>query len=139
VVVWAAAVTGWVIALGFGVGAAVGLPGWSTGLALEMSVRIAVVAVLTIALQSTTAFVASAGRGYLPPLGWALFTIFAAQVLGVLGWGSLFPWAVPAIVSGAMGPEGEVANAASFVVVGAATLIGAIITCVWWERADQTG
>ena len=34
---------------------------------------------------------------------------------------------------------GEVATAASFVMVALAALLGLSATVVWWERADQTG
>jgi hypothetical protein len=37
-----------------------------------------VTAGLTIALMSPVALLASAGRGYLPPLGWAFLTLFLA-------------------------------------------------------------
>lgn len=135
---WCLAVAAWVIALGLGVGLMIGLPGWSTDLAIQAVLTIALAAGLLTALQTTTAFVASAGRGYIPPLAWAVLMIFLAQVLAVLGWGALFPWAVPALVAGATGPEGEVANATSFFLVAATALLGLAATLVWWERADQT-
>ena len=97
------------------------------------------VALLILVLQTTTAFVAGLGRGYIPALAWAMLTIFLAQILSVLGWGSWFPWAVPALLAGAAGPEGESVTLASFVVVALAALIGFGATIVWWERADQSG
>jgi len=139
VATWCGAVSAWVIALGFGIGLALGLPGWSGGLALHALTTIALSAVLTTALQTTTAFFAGVGRGYIPPLAWALLTIFAAQVAAVLGWGAWFPWAVPALVAGATGPDGEVASAASVVLVALAALLGLAATVMWWLRADQTG
>lgn len=129
----------WVLALGLVVGAVIGLPGWSIELALEGIVRAVVVALLTIGLQSLTALVAGIGRGYIPPLGWAFLMVSLAQIMATLGWGSWFPWAVPALLSGVAGPEGEAVTAASFAVVGLATLIGLAGTFAWWERADQTG
>ena len=119
-----ATVSFWVLALGLAIGTVVGLPGWSADLATDVSSQVIVVAVMTIGLQSTTAFVASAGRGYLPALGWAVLTVSAAQVLALLGWGAWFPWAVPALVSGMAGPEGEVVTAGSYAIVGVAALGG---------------
>jgi len=87
---------------------------------------VAVAAGMIIALQTTTAFVAGVGRGYLPPLGWAVLTLAIAQVLGVSGWAAWFPWAVPVLVVGS-GPAGQAATGAS------------VATVVWWLRADQTG
>ncbi len=139
VAAWGAVITAWVVLLGLVVGVLVDLPGWSADLALGAVVRIAVAAILIIGLQSTTAFFAGAGRGYLLPLAWAVLTMALAQVLAVLGWASLFPWAVPALVAGVTGPEGEVPTAASFVIVGVTILAGLAATVAWWERADQTG
>ena len=128
----------WVIVLGLGVGLLVGLPGWTDDLAIHSVGTIALAAGLITLLQTTTAFVAGAGRGYIPPLAWAVLTIFLAQVLAVLGWGAVFPWAVPALVVGATGPNGEVATATSLVAVAVAALLGLGATLVWWDRADQT-
>ena len=71
---WCGAISAWVVLLGLGIGALVGLPGWSTSMALSNIGAIAVAAGMTIALQTTTAFVAGVGRGYIPPLGWAVLT-----------------------------------------------------------------
>ena len=65
----------------------------------------AIAVTLTPALQTAAALFASLGRGYLAIMGWAFATIAAAQVLAVLGWGWPFPWAVPAVASGAAGPD----------------------------------
>ncbi len=136
---WCGAISAWIVVLGLGVGALVGLPGWSTSMALSNIGAIAVAAGMTIALQTTTALIASVGRGYIPPLGWAVLTMALAQVLGVLGWAAWFPWAVPLLVVGAAGPAGEAATGASVAVVGLAALLGLVATVVWWQRADQTG
>lgn len=136
---WGAAMSAWVFVLGLVIGLLVVLPGGSAELVLDAAKRIVVAALLTIGLQSTTAFVAGVGRGYIPALGWAVFTVFLAQVLATLGWAAWFPWAVPAVVVGLTGPEGEAASAGSFVMVGVAVLVGLAATFAWWERADQTG
>jgi ABC-2 type transport system permease protein len=129
----------WVVVLGLAIGNVIVLPGWSTDLALSATATISRVAGLTIVLQTTTAFVAGVGRGYMAPLAWTVATVFFAQILSVLGWGAWFPSAVPAIVSGVAGPQGESATVASFVVVGAASMAGFAATLTWWRRADQTG
>jgi len=121
------------------VGAAVSIPGFTPQLATGALGTIAVIALMIIGLQATTAFFASAGRGYIPPLAWAVLTMAVAQILAVLGHGAVFPWAVPAIVSGAAGPEGEVASLASYLIVAITVAIGLAATVTWWERADQTG
>jgi ABC-2 type transport system permease protein len=136
---WGIAALAWVIGLGFAIGFLVGLPGWSADGAGAALSRMAAAGVLTLLLQTATALFAGVGRGYLAPLAWAFATIAAAQVLAVLGLGSVFPWAVPALVSGAAGPEAADVPPASYVIVLATGMIGLLATIAWWERADQTG
>jgi ABC-2 type transport system permease protein len=126
--VWGIALTAWILVLGLAIGAGVGLPGWSASLAMDAVGRIALSALLLMALQTTTAFVAGYGHGYLPPLGWTVLMVFLAQVLAALGWGASFPWAVPALVAGLTGPGGEVATVGSFIVVGVVSLVGLAAT-----------
>ena len=136
---WGAAISGWVLLLSLTVGSLVGLPGWSGPAAIEALGTIAFAALLTIALQSTTAFFAGVGRGYIAPLAWAVAMIAASQVLAVLGWGAWFPWAVPAILAGAGGAAVEPVGPGGIVMVLLTAVVGIVATIVWWERADQTG
>ena len=62
-----------------------------------------------------------------------------AQILTVLGWGSWFPWSVPAILAGAGGAQVEPVTAGAVAVVALVTFAGLGATVAWWERADQTG
>jgi ABC-2 type transport system permease protein len=68
-----------------------------------------------------------------------VLTIFLAQIIAVLGWGAWFPWAVPALIAGATGPDGEVATGSSLVLVALTAILGLAGTLSWWQRADQTG
>jgi ABC-2 type transport system permease protein len=140
---WCVVIVGWVlglaIAIGVAIDASVGLPGWSGDLVLRGFVGAAVAALMTIALQSFTAFFAGAGQGYIPGLAWAVFAIFLAQVLAVLGWGAWFPWSVPAIVSGAGGPDAEPVALGGVAIVAVTAMAGLGATLLWWRRADQTG
>jgi ABC-2 type transport system permease protein len=138
VAVWGVAITAWVIVLGFAIGAIVGLPGWSDALAAATIRNMVVAALLTIILQPVTGLLASVGRGYLAGLAWAVLALVVAQVLAVLGLGALFPWAVPALVSGAAGPD-AVVPATSIVMVLVAGAAGLVLTVAWWRRADHTG
>ena len=121
------------------IGAIIDLPDWSFESAVEGVVRMLLVSLLMIVLQTTTAFFAGAGRGYIAPLAWAMFTIFLARILSARGWGAWVPWAVPALLSGVAGPAGEFVTAASLGVVALASITGLVATLLWWERADQTG
>jgi ABC-2 type transport system permease protein len=94
---------------------------------------------LTIALQPVTGLLASAGRGYIAGLAWAVLTVAASQVLAVLGWGEAFPWAVPALLAGAAGPDGATVGPASITAVIATGAIGLWLVVRWWRHADQVG
>lgn len=100
VVIWATGLTALVFMLGLLVGTIVGLPGWSAVVLWRAVGDLIITAALTIALMPPVALLASVGRGYLPPLGWATLTLFLAQILAALGWGAWFPWSVPALFSG---------------------------------------
>ena len=135
---WGIAVSAWVLALGLAIGAVVGLPGWSSADAAGTIASIALAMVLTIGLQAWAMFFAGVGRGYIAPLAWAVGMVATSQVLSVLGWGSWFPWSVPAILAGAGGTQVEPVSAAAVVAVVVVVIGGLAATIVWWERADHT-
>lgn len=136
--IWTALLTALVVALGLVLGAAIGLPGWSFGLTLQSAGKIAAVVSLTFALVTPFALAASAGRGYLPPIGFLFLMIFLAQVIAALGWGAYFPWSVPALLSGAAGPEGSDLGIISYLLVLLTGLAGLAGALAWWQSADQS-
>lgn len=123
--------------IGLGVGTAVGLPGWSEGLAVDAAGWLALIAGLTILLVTPLALVASVGRGYMAPVGVMFVIIALAQMLAVLGWGEYFPWSVPALLSGAAGPNAQGLGTVSYLLVALAGLLGIAGTFAWWQYADQ--
>jgi ABC-2 type transport system permease protein len=133
VAAWSAALTALICLVGLGVGAAVGLPQASVQVLLQGGVTVAIAACLTIALVTPIAFVASAGHGYLPPMGVALLVLFLVQVIAQAGWGEYFPWAIPALYA-----QGENPGAVSYVIVMLTGVAGIAGTLLWWELADQT-
>jgi len=140
---WSLAVIGWMLVLAFAIGltidALVGLPGWSGEVVLRGFAGAAAAAVMTIALQTFTAFFAGVGRGYIPGLAWAVLAVFFAQILAALGWGAWFPWSVPALVTGMAGPDAEAVSVGGVAIVVATAFLGLGATLLWWNRADQTG
>lgn len=139
---WSLGILAWALALGMAIGlaidAAVGLPGWSSEVLHSFGAG-AAAGILTILLQSFTAFFAGAGRGYIPALAWAVLAVFLAQVFAALGWGAWFPWSVPAVLSGAAGPGAEPVGAGGVTLLAVTAFIGLLATLAWWQRADQTG
>lgn len=138
VALWVAGLTALMTAVGLAVGAAVGLPGWSAELGWRGVGDIAATAGLALALLPLVALVASAGRGYLAPLGWAVLTLFVAQIAAATGWGAWIPWSVPALFSGLAGPRAAQLGAHSYAAVALTSAAGLAGTFGWWLRADQT-
>jgi ABC-2 type transport system permease protein len=118
---------------GLALGAAVGLGGWSAGVAVAGLGKLVLTAVMTIALTTPFALAASAGRGYLAGIAALFAAVFSAQVVALLGYGAFFPWSVPALYAGLADPPGV----PGFVLVAAVGVIGPVATALWWERADH--
>jgi ABC-2 type transport system permease protein len=96
------------------------------------------IAVLNLMLMPFVALFASAGRGYLPPLGWAVFSFILAQIISVLGWGDWFPWSVPVLLSGMFGPQGtEQIDIHSYILSLMALIAGIAATLASWQSTDQ--
>jgi ABC-2 type transport system permease protein len=136
-VLWIMALTLFIFIVALGIGALIDIPGWSLALAWESFTSLMLAAFLITMLTPFVAFFASVGRGYLPPLGWAILTMALAQVIIVMGWGDWFPWAVPGLLSTLMGPREPIALH-SYLVVLLACVIGVMATFMWWQNADQT-
>lgn len=137
VMLWAAALTLITFVIGLGVGAAIVLPPvpatvfWQGGLTMAVAAGMSIMLILPLAL------VASAGHGYLAPVGALILALALSQIIIVTGYGEYFPWSVPALYTGMVGPELshlEWFSFASVILTGAA---GVIITIAWWELADQ--
>lgn len=138
IALWALGLALLVFMVGLGVGMAVRIPGWSPELAWASFWAVLFTALLTLMLTPFVALLASAGRGYLPPLGWALLMMALAQVASAMGWADWFPWAVPGLLSSFTGPRSEPIGMHSYIVVLLAFLISITATFAWWQSADQT-
>lgn len=134
---WNLGLTLMVFVIGLGIGAAVGIPGWSPELVWASFWSLMLIALLTFMLLPFVALFASVGRGYLPPLGWAFITMASAQIAGVLGWGEWFPWSVPALLVSLAGPRTAPIAAHSYIMVLLVFIAGAVATFAWWQSADQ--
>jgi ABC-2 type transport system permease protein len=134
---WCAILAVWIYLLSLALGALLGLPGWTTDGWLHATAVYVATAGLTIALVLPLALAASAGRGYLPAIGVMILLIFLAQVLSVLGLGPWFPWAAPALLSGAAGPAAQNLGGGTCLLVVAVVAAGIAGVNTWWRSADQ--
>jgi len=136
--IWVLITSIWVYGAGLVIGNLVDIPGWKNALAWHSFSDVLLTAGMTLLLMTPVAFIASMGRGYLPPLGWAVLTIFFSQIIAATGWGDWFPWSVPALFSGVVGPRQEQLGLHSYVLVILAGATGLALTFWWWRSADQT-
>lgn len=138
---WILGLTLLIFVMGLGIGTAVGMPGWSLELAWASFWSLMTAALLNFMLMPFVALFASAGRGYIPPLGWAFFTLILAQVAGFMGWGDWFPWSVPGLFSVMFsvmyGQRAEQIGMHSYIIVLLAFFVGVAATLAWWRSADQ--
>jgi ABC-2 type transport system permease protein len=134
VTVWSATLTIIIFAAGLVMGAIIKLPGGSIAVLLQGSELVMITACLAIAVVPPFALFASLGRGYLLPVGLAVLTMMATNLVAILGWGEFFPWAVPGLYA-----QGKTALApASYWIVILTALAGMLATYLWWMRADQS-
>jgi len=126
-----------VFLLGLIVGKLVNIPGWSLEILLRASIVFSICSLLTILLSTPVAFFASIGRGYLSPLGFMIFTVILSQIIVATGYGHLFPWSIPALISGISGKENTTIQGISVVIVLFTSIVGLLSTVFWWRYADQ--
>lgn len=132
---WLALVTA-VLAEAFALGAALGLPGLTTAVALGAVGRTFLAAGIAFLLTPPVAWVTLVGRGYMAPLGFALMMLLLGNVFSKTGWAVWFPWSVIPILLGTVGkpaplPVGSYA-------VAALTFAGGIAAAIMQMRADNT-
>jgi ABC-2 type transport system permease protein len=135
--IWVFAASLWIYSVGLLIGYLVDIPGWTTQLAWRSFGDVLAAAGMTLLLMTPVAFIASTGRGYLPPLAWTILTIFFSQIVAATGWGEWFPWSVPALFSGVVGPRVEQLGLHSYLIVVFTSLAGLGATFYWWRNADQ--
>jgi len=134
---WCAGLTLLVVLLALVSGALLDLPGWSTAVAAGGVGTVLACSLLTFALATGYGLVASVGRGYLPGVAAIFLTLILSQVVGAVGFGAWFPWSVPALLSGAAGPDQASLPAGSLLAVMAVGLVACVATARWWEAADH--
>jgi len=131
--VWSVLLSLLILATGLLMGKLIGLPGGTSEVLIQGSLRVLVTACLSVPVILPFAFFASAGRGYLLPLGLAVLTLMITNLAAVLGWGEYFPWAIPGLYS----QLNAVLPAASYWIAILTGVLGMLVTYFWWKYADQ--
>jgi ABC-2 type transport system permease protein len=135
---WCLLLAGYTYLLGLGIGAVLGLPGWSARTAAHALGVLAATAAMTVLLVTPFGLAASVGRGYLAAVGVMFATVFTAQIIAVLGYGPYFPWSVPALYSGTAGAGQPRPGLPGVLLVIAVGISGVAATALWWRNADQS-
>lgn len=130
--VWSLALVLLICVLGVVIGYLVGLPAVSPQIVVQGIATLTITAILTLWVIPPIIFFASAGHGYLPPMGVAILAIALAQVVAITGWGEYFPWSIPGILA-----QGNPIGWVSYLIVLLTGACGIAGTFLWWLRADQ--
>jgi ABC-2 type transport system permease protein len=125
-------------ALSMVVGLLVGLPLWSPDLVYGFIGVFSVIILLSLLLCPPVAFIASAGRSYLPAIGFVILCLGLANLFANIGLGEYFPWTIPMVYAGAVGTSGNTLSAVSGIIMLLTCLAGILGTIRFWRHADQS-
>ncbi|KPJ96408.1 MAG: bacitracin ABC transporter permease [Gammaproteobacteria bacterium SG8_11] len=138
-VIWCFALVIWNLLLGLLLGFLLQLPGWDVDIFLSNMRVYFITTILIMLLNTPIAFFAIYGKGYLVPLGIVAILLVLAQIIGAMGIGNYFPWAVPGIYSGSGGAGlKDQLNILSYIILIVTSVAGYVSTILWWKYADQT-
>lgn len=125
--------------LGLLIGFILRLPGWDSVMFLNNIQVYSLTTIMIILLNTPIAFFAIYGKGFMTPLGIVAILLVLAQIIGALGFGNYFPWAVPGIYSGSGGADLKAGlNIFSYLIIVMISIIGYFSTILWWKYSDQT-
>lgn len=131
--IWSGVISLLILVFSLLLGLLISLPGASAAVFVQGGLADLAAAVMVILVVLPFALFASVGRGYLLPMGLAVFLLVMANLVAAAGWGEFFPWAVPALFA-----QGTQALPVwSFASVLLTALVGILGTCLWWKYADQ--
>ena len=120
-------------------GLATGIPGWKAMEFFPFLKLYLVLTLLNIPLITPVALVASAGRGYILPITFVILILILTQLLfvGLPALTSVFPWALPALVSKVAGVAIPAPGFISYFLYILTVLAGLFGTMAWWRYADH--
>jgi ABC-2 type transport system permease protein len=77
------------------------------------------------------------GRGYMPPLGFALAMLVLGDIFSHTGWAAWFPWSIVPLFIGAVGHRVTTVAPGSIAVVALTFLAGIAATIAQMRYADN--
>jgi len=114
------------------------LPGFTAQLAAGAVRNSLLAAGIAFLLAPIVAWITTIGRGYMPPLAFALAMFALGNVFARTGWAVWFPWSIAPLLVGTVGNPVETLPAGSYVVVGATFLFGVAATMLQVRNADNS-
>jgi ABC-type transport system involved in multi-copper enzyme maturation permease subunit len=135
--VWWVALVMAVLVGAFAIGLVLALPGFSAALAVGAIQDALLAAALAYLLAPVVAWIATLGRGYMAPLGFALAMLALGQVFSKTGWAKWFPWSIIPLYIGALGERVTTLAPGSLVVVLLTFLAGITATIMQLRYADN--
>ena len=136
--VWWLALVVAVLAEALFVGLALGLPGFSAGLAVSALGNALVAAAISFLLVPVVAWVTTLGRGYMAPIAFAIGAMALGNVFGKTGWAEWFPWSIIPLMIGAVGQPVVGLPAGSYLVLALTFVAGVAATIAQLRYADNT-
>lgn len=135
--IWSLALVVEMLVIGIPLGMIIGLGAYTPASLLHSVVNLALTSLMTILVIFPFAFFTGLGRGYLVPMGVAMLALIASQLASTLGWGNIFPWAIPGMYADLSGKASQL-TPLSFWIVAITSLAGIAATLLWFQRADQS-
>jgi ABC-2 type transport system permease protein len=119
------------------VGFALGLPGFSTSLALGAIGDALAAGAISYLLAPVAAWITTLGRGQVGPIGFALLMLGLGNLFGKTGWAVWFPWSIVPLLVGIVGAPAEGLPTGSYIVVAATFVVGVAATIAQVRWADS--
>ncbi len=126
-----------VLAEGYLIGFALGLPGWSIALGGRLLSDALVAGALSYLLAPVVAWVTVAARNYLAAIGFAFGMLLLGNVVGHTGWAAWFPWSILTVRLGTAGAAVPALPLGSYFVLLLTCAVGVVGVCVQINRADN--
>jgi ABC-type transport system involved in multi-copper enzyme maturation permease subunit len=117
------------------VGFALGLPGFTAHLALSTLGNCLLAAAISYLVVPVVAWITTVGRGYMPPLAFALAMLALGNVFGKTGWAQWFPWSILPLLVGMLGTP-QTLPIGSYVVLALTFVVGVAATIAQVRWAD---
>ena len=126
-----------VLAESFAIGLLLGLPGFSAELAASTVGSVLLAALIAYLVVPPIAWAATLGRGYMPPIAFAMLTLGLGDLFSRTGWAVWFPWSIIPLLVGIVGNPVKSLPAGSYVVVALTFVVGIAATIVQLRLADN--